>query len=93
MAVMSAGVVEDLEIAMIVEETVMAVEVLVALIAILAVVEIVEDVLKEEMIVIVHQRREALAWIVKENLIVQMKIWSACSLTLDLTKKYHLLIS
>jgi hypothetical protein len=90
---MSAGVVEDLEIATIVEETVMAVEVLVALIAILEVVEIVEDVLKEEMIVIVHQLREALAWIVKENLIVQMKIWSACLLTLDLMKKYHLLIS
>jgi hypothetical protein len=77
MAVMNV-VAEDLEIVMIVVEIVMAVEVLVASIAILAVEEIVEDVLNEEMTVIVHQRREALAWIVKENRIVQMKIWSVC---------------
>jgi hypothetical protein len=77
MAVMNV-VAEDLEIVMIVVEIVMAVEVLVASIAILAVEEIVVDVLNEEMTVIVHHRREVLAWIVKENRIVQMKIWSVC---------------
>jgi hypothetical protein len=91
MAVMSAGV-EDLEIAMIVGETVIAEEVLVALIAILVGVVIVEEDLKEEMIGIVHQLLEALAWIVKESLIVQTKIWSECLLILDLMKKYRLLI-
>jgi hypothetical protein len=91
MAVMSAGV-EDLEIAMIEGETVMAEEVLVALIAILVGVVIVEEDLKEEMIGIVHQLLEALGWIVKGNLIVPMKIWFECLSTLDLMKKYLLLI-
>jgi hypothetical protein len=73
--------VEDLEIVMIVVETVMAEEVLVALTVILAVVvivEIVEVVLNVEMIVIVQPHREVLAWIARENLIDRMKIWSEC---------------
>jgi hypothetical protein len=70
------AVAEDLEIAMIVEETVMDAEVLVASIAILVAVEIVEDVLNVVENVIVDRRGQE--WIAKENRIVRMRTWSAC---------------